>query len=106
MNPLSQSVPEQGQNPLWKYLQSMPPETIERLSNPSPEVAQVMEQNLMGMLGGLPSEQFNVSITTSREHLGKLLASAMMNGYFLNNAYQRMAFEKSLHGTESNEIDR
>ncbi|PPT06388.1 hypothetical protein CKA32_000951 [Geitlerinema sp. FC II] len=106
MNPLSQSVPEQGQNQLWKYLQSMPPEAVERLSHPNPEVAQVMEQNLIGMLGGLPSEQFNVSITTSREHLGKLLASAMMNGYFLNNAYQRMNFERSLQAVERNDGDR
>jgi Protein of unknown function (DUF760) len=55
-----------------------------------------MERNLVGLLGGLPSEQFDVTITTSRENLGRLLASAMMSGYFLRSAEQRMQFERSL----------
>lgn len=75
----------------------MSPETVTQLSKPSsPEVLQVMERNIMGLLGGLPPEHFGVTITTSREHLGRLLASAMMSGYFLRNAEQRMAFERSL----------
>jgi hypothetical protein len=55
-----------------------------------------MERNIVGMLGTLPPEHFGMTITTSREHLGRLLASAMIGGYFLHNAEQRMAFEKSL----------
>ena len=81
----------------------MSPETISQLSNPtSPEVLQVMERNIIGLLGGLPSEHFEVNITTSREHLGRLLASAMISGYFLRNAEQRLAFEKSLLPSETN----
>jgi hypothetical protein len=53
-----------------------------------------MERNIVGLLGNIPSEQFHVSVTTSRENLGKLLASAMISGYFLRNAEQRMTFEK------------
>ncbi|MCG5061654.1 MAG: DUF760 domain-containing protein [Limnoraphis sp. WC205] len=83
-------------NELFKYLQSMNPETIAQLSQPDPEVAQIMERRLHQLLGGLPSEQFDVSITTNRKNLGRLLASAMMNGYFLYNAKQRMDFEKSI----------
>lgn len=84
-------------NLLWQYVQSMSPETVAQLSKPnSSEVYQVMERNIIGLLGGLPSEHFDVTITTSREQLGRLLASAMMGGYFLRNAEQRMAFEKSL----------
>nr|WP_306466808.1 DUF760 domain-containing protein [Thermoleptolyngbya sichuanensis] len=84
-------------NLLWQYVQSMSPETVAQLSKPgSQEVFQVMERNIIGLLGGLPSEHFDVSITTSRENLGRLLASAMMSGYFLRNAEQRMAFERSL----------
>ncbi|WP_375539685.1 DUF760 domain-containing protein [Oscillatoria sp. FACHB-1407] len=84
-------------NLFLQYVQSMSPETIAQLSKPgSPEVFQVMERNIIGLLGGLPSEQFDVTITTSRESLGRLLASAMMSGYFLRNAEQRMAFEKTL----------
>jgi hypothetical protein len=79
----------------------MSPETIAHLSNPtSSEVFQVMEHNIVGLLGNLPSEHFGVSVSTSRENLGRLLASAMMSGYFLRNAEQRMAFEKSLQTTE------
>ncbi len=85
-----------GSNVLWQYVQSMEPETIAKLSQPEPEVAQIMENSLMQMLGGLPSEHFDVAITTNREDLGRLLASAMMNGYFLYNAKQRLEFEKSL----------
>jgi len=87
---------------LWQYVQSLNPETISRLSQPdSPEVFQVMERNIIGLLGNLPSEHFNISINTSREHLGKLLASAMMSGYFLRNAEQRLQFEKSLQDVAS-----
>ena len=76
----------------------MSPETVAQLSKPnSPEVFQVMERTIVGMLGNLPPEHFGVTITTSREHLATLLAAAMINGYFLRNAEQRMAFEKSLN---------
>ncbi|MBC7996888.1 MAG: DUF760 domain-containing protein [Leptolyngbya sp.] len=86
-------------NGLWQYVQSMNPDIVAQLSKPgTSEVFQVMERNIIGLLGGLPSEHFDVSITTSREHLGRLMASAMMSGYFLRNAEQRMTFERSLQG--------
>ena len=85
----------------WNYIQSMSPETIAQLSKPgSKEILQAMERNIIGMLGALPSEQFDVTITTSREDLGRLIASAMMSGYFLRNAEQRMQFERSLQSAE------
>lgn len=81
---------------LWKYVKSMSPETIAQLSQPtSPEVFKVMERNIIGLLGGLPPEEFDVEISTSREQLGRLLASAMVSGYFLRNAEQRLQFEQS-----------
>jgi hypothetical protein len=81
---------------LWQYVQSLSPETIAQLSKPaSSDVLQVMERNIIGLLGGLPAENFDITITTGREHLGRLLASAMMSGYFIRNAEQRMAFEQS-----------
>ncbi|MGG6297379.1 DUF760 domain-containing protein [Leptolyngbya sp. AN02str] len=84
-------------NHLWQYVQSLSPEAIAHLSKPdSAEVFQVMERNIIGLLGGLPSDGFDVAITTSRENLGRLLASAMMSGYFLRNAEQRLAFEHTL----------
>ncbi|WP_413175262.1 DUF760 domain-containing protein [Anabaena azotica] len=91
---------------LWHYVKSLSPETVTQLSKPtSPEVFQVMERNITGLLGNLPSEHFGVTITTNRENLGRLLASAMISGYFLRNAEQRMSFDMALQGTEANSID-
>lgn len=93
----------EGNNLLWQYVQAMSPDTISQLSKPgSSDVFQVMERNIVGLLGNLPSEHFGMSITTNREHLGRLLASAMISGYFLRNAEQRMAFEQSVE----QEIDK
>lgn len=89
-------------NLLWQYVQSMSPETVVQLSKPSSaDVLQVMERNIISLLGGLPPQEFDVAITTSRESLGRLLASAMMSGYFLKGAEQRMQFERSLHAVDS-----
>lgn len=83
-----------SQNPLLQYLQTLGPERTLQLSQPSPEALQVMEQQVVGTLGHLPGEQFEVNITTSREQLGRLLASAMVSGYFLHKAEQRLALEQ------------
>lgn len=108
MNNTSDRVPDffgdvaESGNQFWHYVQSLSPDAISQLSRPaSPEVFQVMERNIIGLLGGLPSEHFDITVTTSRENLGRLLASAMMSGYFLRNAEQRMALEKSLIGADS-----
>ncbi|MDM9380951.1 DUF760 domain-containing protein [Chlorogloeopsis sp. ULAP01] len=93
----------EASSPLWQYVKSLTPETISQLSKPgSSEVLQVMERNIIGLLGNLSSEHFDVTITTSRENLGRLLASAMISGYFLRNAEQRMNFELALQGMEPN----
>ena len=83
------------ENALLSYVKTMDPETLTQLSRPtSAEVMQVMEHNVIGLLGGLPSQHFDVTVTTNRENLGRLLASAMMSGYFLRGAEQRLAFEE------------
>jgi hypothetical protein len=83
-------------NLLWQYLQSLDSETAIRLSQPSQEAAQIIESNIVQMLGGLPPEDFAVMITTSRENLGRLLASAMLSGYFIHNVEQRLELEKNM----------
>jgi hypothetical protein len=96
----------ENSNLLWQYVKSLSPETVNQLSKPSSaEVFQVMERNIVGLLGNLPSEHFGVTITTSKENLGRLLASAMISGYFLRNAEQRMNFDIALQGTEANHTD-
>lgn len=92
----------ENSNLLWHYVQSLSPETIAQLSKPaSSEVFQVMERNIVGLLGGLPPEHFGVTISTSRESLGRLLASAMISGYFLRNAEQRMSFDNAIAAAET-----
>lgn len=87
----------EGGNSLWNYVRSLSPDAIAQLSQPeSQEVFGIIEQNITGLLGNLPQDNFDVSISTNRESLGRLLASAMMSGYFLRNVEQRMGLEESL----------
>jgi hypothetical protein len=83
-------------NGLWEYVQSMSPQTVKQLSKPgSREVLQLIQRAVVATLGNLPHESFNTTITTSRDELGKLLGSAMVDGYFLRNVEQRLELEKS-----------
>ncbi|HLO87449.1 MAG TPA: DUF760 domain-containing protein [Nostocaceae cyanobacterium] len=85
-----------GENPnqLLKYLQHQSPEVLARVAQSvSPEIKQIISQNVQGLVGMLPSENFNVQITTDRDNLAGLLASAMMTGYFLRQMEQRMQLE-------------
>lgn len=102
--PSKTSAPRSS-NPLWQYIQSLDPQIAARLSQPSSEVAQVMESNILGMLGGLPPEHFDMEITTSKENLSQLLASAMLSGYFLHSAEQRLNFEKQFSVAEGKDSD-
>lgn len=89
------SSSKESANLLWQYVQSLTPETIAMLSKPqSQEVLQIMESNILGLLGDLSGEQFAITVNTSKENLGKLLVSAMVSGYFLRNAEQRMDLEQ------------
>jgi CheY-specific phosphatase CheX len=93
---------EQDTNALIQYLQQQHPETLARIAqSASPEVQQIITQNVQGLVGMLPSEEFNISITTDRENLANLLASAMMTGYFLGKMEQRKNLEVHLSNTES-----
>jgi len=87
-------------NSLLKYLQHQPPEVLSRVAHSvSPEIKQIISQNVQGLVGVLPGENFDVQVTTNRENLAGLLASAMMTGYFLRNMEQRMELETSITGT-------
>jgi hypothetical protein len=93
---------EEQNNLLIKYLQSQPPEVLARVAKSiSPEIKQIISQNVQGLVGVLPSEAFHVQIMTDRENLSGLLASAMMTGYFLRKMEQRMELETSIFGNDS-----
>lgn len=82
---------EEQPNPLLNYLQHQSPEVLARVAQSvSPEIKQIISQNVQGLVGMLPAENFNVQITTDRDNLAGLLASAMMTGYFLRQMEQRM----------------
>ncbi|KGF73695.1 hypothetical protein DO97_12815 [Neosynechococcus sphagnicola sy1] len=95
------SSEEQAQaNPLISYLRLQSPEALAKVANSiSPNVKEIISQNVQGLVGMLPSEHFNVQITTDRESLVGLLASAMMTGYFLRQMEQRMELEEILTGS-------
>lgn len=86
-------------NPLLQYLQHQSPEVLSRVAkSASPEIKEIISQNVQGLLGVLPSDHFNVQIVTNRENLAGLLASAMMTGYFLRQMEQRMELDAQVFG--------
>ncbi|HLO89394.1 MAG TPA: DUF760 domain-containing protein [Nostocaceae cyanobacterium] len=94
-------VSDDNNNKLWQYVQSLTPEMVAQLSQPhSPEVLQVIQKAIVSMLGNLPHDKYSSVISTSRDELGKLLGSAMVDGYFLRNVEQRLEMEKNLHLTD------
>lgn len=93
---------EQQLNQLLQYLQRQSPDVLARVAKSvTPDVKQIVSQNVQGLVGMLPEENFNVQIVTDRENLAGLLASAMMTGYFLRQMEQRMQMEDVLSGTVS-----
>ncbi len=93
-NQLLSDHSEEYPNQLLKYLQHQSPDVLARVAqSASPEIKQIISQNVQGLVGMLPAESFNVQITTDRDNLAGLLASAMMTGYFLRQMEQRMQLE-------------
>ncbi|MEQ9354918.1 MAG: DUF760 domain-containing protein [Coleofasciculus chthonoplastes F3-SA18-01] len=87
-------------NQLLSYLQHQSPDVLSQVAkSASPEIQQIISQNVQGLVGMLPSESFNVQVTTDRENLAGLLASAMMTGYFLRRMEQRMELEDNMTDT-------
>lgn len=84
-------------NALVTYLRNQSPETLEQVTkHVSPEVRQIINQNIQGIVGMLPQPHFQVAITTNHENLAQLLGSAMMTGYFLSQMEIRMKLDHVL----------
>ncbi|MDJ0591409.1 MAG: DUF760 domain-containing protein [Pleurocapsa sp. MO_226.B13] len=93
---------EQNYNTLMQYLRQQHPEVLAQIAqSASPDVKQIISQNVQGLVGMLPSGDFNVKVTTDKENLAHLLASAMMTGYFLCQIEKRMGLEESLGDSAS-----
>ncbi|MEM8545500.1 MAG: DUF760 domain-containing protein [Cyanobacteria bacterium P01_H01_bin.119] len=90
---------DEASNQLLQYLKHQSPEVLSRVAQAvTPEIKQIISQNVQGLIGVLPGDGFNVQISTDRENLAGLLASAMMTGYFLRQMEQRMEMDASLMG--------
>lgn len=99
-NPDFSGNQDNGNNSLLKYVKSMHPETISQLSQPfSQDALKLIIITVAHKLNQLTPQQFDGLISTNRDSLGKLLGEAMVDGYFLRNAEQRMEFEQTLQLT-------
>ena len=99
---LNSEQQEQNYNTLMQYLRQQNPEILAQIAqSASPDVKQIISQNVQGLVGMLPAGDFNVKVTTDRENLAHLLASAMMTGYFLCQIEKRKDLEESLSNSTS-----
>ena len=93
-------------NALIQYLQEQSPDVLQRVAkSASTDIQDIIKHNVQGLLGMIPGDQFEVKVTSSRDHFGNLLASAMMTGYFLRQMEQRKELEESLLSDEEMSID-
>ena len=93
-------------NAVIQYLQDQPADVLQRVAkSASPEIQEIIRHNVQGLLGMLPGEQFEVKVTSSKDNLASLLASAMMTGYFLRQMEQRKQLEETLLSDEEMSVD-
>ena len=92
-------------NALIQYLQEQSPDVLQRVAkSASSDIQEIIRHNVQGLLGMIPGDQFEVKVTSSRDHFANLLASAMMTGYFLRQMEQRKELEESLFTDEEMSI--
>jgi len=94
------------ENDLIQYLQKQSPEVLQRVAkSASEDIHEIIRHNVQGLLGMLPSDQFDVKITSSKDNIANLLSSAMMTGYFLRQMEQRKELEQTLKNDENMSIE-
>ncbi|CAK9873029.1 unnamed protein product [Sphagnum jensenii] len=82
---------------LLSLIQDIEPLDVSHISkDASPDSMDAMKRTITGILGLMPSDQFQVTIEAFREPLAKLLVSSMMTGYTLRNAEYRLSLQRSL----------
>ncbi len=86
-----------AENALWQYMKSQGPQNAQTLTQQvSDDALEILSHHIRGMLGTLPSGQFDVQVATSRENLAQLLTGAMMSGYYLRTQEQKLQLEHAL----------
>ena len=58
------------ENDLIQYLQKQSPEVLQRVAkSASEDIQEIIRHNVQGLLGMLPSDQFDVKITSSKDFI-------------------------------------
>ncbi|KMT01101.1 hypothetical protein BVRB_9g223560 [Beta vulgaris subsp. vulgaris] len=82
---------------LLDLIQDIEPLDISLIQKDVPSTTiDAMKRTISGMLGLLPSNQFQILVEAMWEPLSRLLVSSMMTGYTLRNAEYRLCLEKNL----------
>eukprot|EP00850_Spirogloea_muscicola_P001591 SM000006S19356 [mRNA] locus=s6:376166:378294:+ [translate_table: standard] len=82
---------------LLEYVRTVPPEFMEKfVQRAPPQVVEAMRLTVTNMLGTLPLQFFEVTVSTVGENLAQLMYSVMMTGYMFRNAQYRMDLSQSL----------
>jgi len=72
---------------LLSYVAEVKPAVMEEFTRDgSPEVVDAMRQTITNMLGTLPPQFFDVSISARGENMAQLMYSVLMTGYMFRNA--------------------
>jgi len=78
-------------------VQEVQPQVMEQFVQSSdPQVVDAMRQTITNMLGTLPPQFFEVTISTVGENLAQLMYSVMMTGYMFRNIQYRLDLGQSL----------
>ncbi|XP_076954858.1 uncharacterized protein LOC143629476 [Bidens hawaiensis] len=86
---------------LLKLIQEIEPLDVSVIQKDvPPTTVDAMKRTISGMLGLLPSDQFQVLIEALWKPLSKLLVSSLMTGYTLRNAEYRLCLEKNFDTEE------
>ncbi|CAA0806788.1 Unknown protein [Striga hermonthica] len=82
---------------LYNLVRDIEPLDVSLIQKDVPQTTiDAMKRTISGMLGLLPSDQFQVMVEALWEPLFKLLISSMMTGYTLRNAEYRLSLERNL----------
>ncbi|KAJ9538008.1 hypothetical protein OSB04_030741 [Centaurea solstitialis] len=86
---------------LLKLIQEIEPLDVSIIQRDvPPTTVDAMKRTISGMLGLLPSDQFQVLIEALWKPLSKLLVSSLMTGYTLRNAEYRLCLERNFDTDE------
>ena len=87
---------------LLQYVRDVQPTLIDQFVQHAPShVVDAMRETISNMIGTLPAQFFEVTVTTVAENLAQLMFSVMMTGYMFRNAQVRLELRQSLLGSGS-----